>query len=87
MQDTGYQKQDKVVYGLDEILDVWKVHFSALSTPKNDPAYDCDHFDFINRKVERLNGGEDDSVFTETPISTSEVQKAMDKLKRNKSCG
>ena len=78
--------KDKVVYGLDDILDIWKVHFSILSTRKNDPAYDCDHFDFINRKVERLNGGEEDSAFSETPISTSEVQKAVDKLKRNKSC-
>ena len=78
---------DKVVYEIKDILNIWKGHFSKLSTPKEDPKFDQDHFEQVNEKIEGLNKGVDGSIFTDVPISTREVQKAIDKLKKKKSCG
>ena len=80
-------RKDEVVYEINEILDVWKIHFSNLSTPNNDPSYDKEHFDYVNERVNTLNTGNDSSAFTDKAIDTREVQKAINKLKRNKSCG
>ena len=41
-------KRDKVVYEINEILNVWRGHFSTLSTPKDDPSYDQEHFIYVN---------------------------------------
>ena len=60
---------------------------SALQTPKDVSAYDHDHFEFINREVRNLNKIRDSSVFVDTPLSTHEVQKAVNKFKKDKACG
>ena len=80
-------QRDTVVYEINDILNVWSKHFAALSTPSNDESYDSEHLEFINEKVERLKENRDNSVFTDAPITTNEVQKAVNKLKKNKSCG
>ena len=80
-------KDDKVVYEITDILDVWKRHFAILSTPKDDSNFDKDHFDFVNEKVNEYNKGTDDSIFLANPFNTREVQKAVDKLHKKKACG
>ena len=66
---------------------MWRAHFAALSTPQGDPDYDHLHYDTINQKVEEYDKMIDGSVFIDNPISTREVQKAVNKLKKNKACG
>ena len=77
-------KADKMVYEVNEILDVWRSHFAALNTPHDDPSYDREHFDTVNMKVSELHKRDDGSLFLETPINTKEVQRAVNKLKSNK---
>ena len=74
-------KRDKVVYEVKEILEVWHDHFSLLSTPVDDKSYDSEHFNLVNKKVYDLNAQDDNSIFLEAPISTREVQKAVNRLK------
>ena len=80
-------RDEKVVYEIKEILRVWKEHFATLSTPKNEPSYDDDHFKFVNQEIEKWINLSDSSTFTDTPINFTEVQKAVNKLKKNKACG
>ena len=79
--------KDEVVYEIKDILTVWSKHFAALSTPKSHSSYDEDHFNQTNEKVEQLDQCKDSSPFTDCPVVTKEVQKAVNKLKKNKSCG
>ena len=37
-------REERVVYEIDEVLDVWKSHFSGLGTPSMDPNFDDEHF-------------------------------------------
>ena len=80
-------KKDQVIYEVNDILKVWSNHFAALGTPKDDPKYDQRNFDRVNEEVQQYNLRDDESIFTEKSISTNEVQKAINKLKMNKSCG
>ena len=80
-------KKEEVVYEINDILDVWSEHFAALSTPKDDPTYDQRNFIEINEKVKHYNLSNEGSIFTDDAFSTNEVQKAISKLKKNKSCG
>ena len=80
-------KEKQVVYEIEEILRVWKNHFAALSTPKDDPLYDREYFARINKEVDGFNIMNDGCAFVDTPFNTSEVQKAVNKLKKNKACG
>ena len=78
---------DSMVYEVSEILEVWRNHYSSLSTPKDDISYDSAHFDTVNKEVNELNKRDDNSPFLETPFTTNEVQRAVNRLKSNKACG
>ena len=78
---------DKVLYEIEEILEVWRKHFASLSTPKHDSSYDSKHYDFVNEKVKEYNMKDDDSAFLEESFNTREVQKAVNKLHKKKACG
>ena len=80
-------RADKMVYEVSEILGVWCQHFSSLSTPKDDPTYDCKHYATVNAKVDELNNMQDTGIFLEQPFTTVEVQKCVNRLKANKACG
>ena len=75
-------KQGQVIYEIKDILNVWKEHFAALSTPKVDSKYDQAHFEKINKVVSGYNKMEDGSVFMESPITMGEVQDAVNKMKK-----
>ena len=40
-------KHGKVVYSLNEVLDVWRVHFDKISSPKHSDEFDSQHFKHV----------------------------------------
>ena len=80
-------KAGKVIYEIKDILEVWKSHLVSLSTPRDDPSYDNDHFIYVNKEVDEYNKMDDGSAFSDTPYSTCEVQKAINKLHMKKAYG
>ena len=76
-----------MVYEVSEIPEVWRNHYSSLSTPKDDISYDSAHFDTVNKEVNELKKRDDNSPFLETPFTTNEVQRAVNRLKSNKAYG
>ena len=79
--------KDEVVYDIDSILEVWRKHFSALSTPKCRDEYDDEHFKFVNGKVAEYNDRDDVGIFLDQQFSYDEVDKAIRKLHLRKACG
>ena len=60
--------QKRVVYDLDSILEVWRLHFSKLSTPRESPDYDNEHYNYVNTQIDRWMAGRDTSEFLENPF-------------------
>ena len=79
--------KDEVVYDIDSVLEVWRSHFSALSTPKANDDYDNDHFNFVNEKVAEYNELDDVGMFLEQRFTYDEIDKAISKLHLRKACG
>ena len=77
----------KVVYEIDDILEVWRRHFATLSTPKHDNSYDSEHYNFVNEKIKEYNLKDDESMFLDEPFNTREIQKAVNNLHKKKACG
>ena len=78
---------EKVVHNLDDVLEVWRLHFSNLSTPKDDPTLDTAHFDKVNNFVADLNEKCDSDRFLKDPFTLSEVKSAIKKLHKRKAPG
>ena len=50
---TSIERQDgKVVHDIEEVLNVWKVHFEKLGVPKHSPHFDDAHFHRVMTFVE-----------------------------------
>ena len=79
--------KDTVVHEKQEILSAFKSHFEKVSTPKNDAAFDNEHFDAISQQVKGLNKLKDSDQFLDKPFTIAEVQKAIDKLHFRKGSG
>ena len=78
---------EKVVHNLDDVLEVWRLHFSKLSTPKDDSNYDTAHFDKVNNFVNDLSKKCDSDRFLKDPFTLSEVKSAIKKLHKRKAPG
>ena len=79
--------QGKIVYKLDEILNVWEKHFSSLGTPINSPNFDKVHYDDVTKKVQFWMKETDVDVFCSYPISLEEVEKGINTLNSGKTPG
>ena len=80
-------KNDEILYEVDQILEVWRDHFKSLSTPKDDVEYDREHFINVSEKVASFNGLNDCGQFLDTPFSLKEICKAIGKLHLRKASG
>ena len=80
-------QHDEVVYEIDKVPEVWRHHFESLSTPKEDRAFDHEHFVHVNDKVNELNGMSDGDQFLDEPFTIEEVVRAISKLHPKKACG
>ena len=77
----------KVVYEPGEILEVWHTHFNKISTPKQSPDFDYDHFQYVTRCVSEYLRTEDLSDFLINPITECETRGAVKKLNNGKAPG
>ena len=78
---------DTVVYDIESILEVWRLHFSKLSTPRESPDYDHEHYQHVNAQINRWMGERDISEFLENPFTANEVSTAICKLHLKKTPG
>ena len=79
--------QDKTVYKIDQVLDVWADHFDNLSTPKFDKSYDKRHFEEVNQKVKDYLNEETLDEFTREFFSYKEIETCIKSLNPGKSPG
>ena len=77
----------KVVYEVKEILEVWRLHFDALSTPKESPRFDDAHFQQVSASIVEWLHGDDDSQFLTRLVNEPEIRDAIRKLNLGKSPG
>ena len=69
------------------MLEVWRRHFSLLSSPRFANNFDEDHFEFVTNKVKEWQNGLVQSEFLETPFSVIEIGEAICKLHLKKAPG
>ena len=80
-------KEGKVMHSTDDILGVWKTHFSELCTARSLPIYDQQHYEFVNNSVEEWYNMDDADNFLLTRFTKDEIRKAINKLNSGKSPG
>ena len=78
---------DKVVHGIDEILEVWKLHFSTLCTPRVMPHYDQQHYEIVCEAVKRWHFMRDTDDFLNSNFTECEISYAINKLNGGKAPG
>ena len=77
----------KVVHEVNEILEVWRLHFSKLGTPVESPNFDEVHYNNVNGILSELMEGSDVDPFTQEHISIREVIDGISKLNSGKAAG
>ena len=80
-------KSGKVVHDMDEILEVWKNHFSSLCTPRTLPHYDEQHRERVCAAVDDWANQLDNDPFTSESFTKDEIRYAIKKLNSGKSPG
>ena len=80
--------EEKVVHGINEVLNVWKAHFEKLGTPKFSEEYDNNHYTVVTDRVRNLfeNKGGDNPSYA-TPFTRREIHEAIMTLNGNKAPG
>ena len=79
--------QGKIVHDLEDVLFVWKTHFSELSTPKVCDEYDVNHFETITEEVLRLRTKSDGDIFSNEYFTYDEIKKGIATLNSGKTPG
>ena len=81
---TIMNNKQKVVSEPEEILEVWREHFDKLSTPKNLPEYDGQHFRKVSDDVKKWMGQNDTDDFLNNNFTYKEIEKGITKLHSGK---
>ena len=77
-----------MVNDVNDVLDVWKVHFTNLGTPKQKPNFDNRHFHRVTEFVRNYNANDTPvDEFLNTPFTLNEIQAARKNLNRGKAAG
>ena len=86
---SSIERQDgKVVHDIEEVLNVWKVHFEKLGVPKQSPRFDDAHFRRVMTFVENYKMSDDsEGIFLDNPFTRDEIIKAISTLNRGKASG
>ena len=80
--------EEKVVHGINEVLNVWKAHFEKLGTPTFSEEYDNKYYTVVTDRVRNLfenKGG--DNPFYATPFTQREIHEAIMTQNGNKAPG
>ena len=80
-------KQDQVVYDIDSVLDVWRTHFSSLSTLRDSEYFDQGHYAHVTESVREWSTEIGHSPFLDPPFSLNEISSCIDKLHFKKAPG
>ena len=80
-------KNDRVLYELNEVLEEWRGHFDNLSTPKNDARFNDANFQRVTTNVREWSQGNEKSEFLEIPFTEREIEVAVLKLNNGKTPG
>ena len=83
VKDEGGQVKHEV----NEILEVWRRHFSKLATPKDDLTYDNAHYVNVSAQVRNWLESDDDDDFSRDFFTKDEVCKGVCKLNGGKTPG
>ena len=82
------REDGKVVHQINDVLEVWRRHFSKRGTPKTSDSFDDLHFRTVSDFVELYNDGSDCSdTFLQDVFSTAEVKNAIKTLNKGKAPG
>ena len=76
-----------IMHNLDDVLEVWRSHFSSLCTPKSDPVYDDQHFNTVNEHIESWLKMGDSDDFLCSKFNEQELSDAILKLNSGKAPG
>ena len=77
-----------VVNDVNAVLEVWKVHFTNLGTPKQKPNFDDGHFRRVTDFVRNYNVNvTPNDEFLNTPFTLDEIRAALKNLNRGKAAG
>ena len=78
----------KVVNEVNEVLDVWRTHFTNLGTPKTKPNFDDAHFRAVTDFAKQYNEGRYvDDNFLNAPFTNLEIELALKNLNLGKAAG
>ena len=80
-------KTEKTVYSIDEILEVWRCHFSTLCQPRESQSFHREHYTKVMHKVETWAGLKDQDEFLTSEFSKDEITKALKALNLHKAPG
>ena len=83
------KREDGVVIDrLDEVLEVWRKHFSKLGTPKQSDSFDDDHYRTVSEFIEQYNKGNNcNDTFLQNPFSVEKLDAAIKSLNNGKAPG
>ena len=78
-----------IVHQVDDVLEVWKNHFSSLGIPKRSESFDEEHFRNMSNFVNFYNNSQtdDDDIFMVNPFTFEEVQHGIKTLNKWKAAG
>ena len=77
----------KTVHEVEEVIPVWKDHFSNLCKPKVEDAFDKEHFNMVSKQVNTWSLANDLDDFLIYPFSENEIRKCIMGLNKGKSTG
>ena len=76
-----------MAHDVNEILQVWRDHFSKLGTPVESDTFNQDHFERVNLKIVELEQSRDIDDFTRDLFTEDEVRKCISLLNSGKAPG
>ena len=77
-----------VIHRFDEVLEVWRKHFSKLGTPKQSDSFDDDHYCTVSEFIEQYNKGNNcNDTFLQNPFSVEKLDAAIKSLNNGKAPG
>ena len=77
----------KVVHEVQDVLEVWRQHFSKLVTPKVSQEFDQEHLVNVSNFVRDYNGELVDDEFLSLPFARDEIDSALKALHFGKETG
>ena len=66
---------------------MWVTHFNELSAPKDKDAYEKDHFEYVNKFVNKKARNSEEDQFLFIPFTPNDIKEAFKRLHKKKTAG